>query len=509
MINRKKKSHSYDKTKNRKQNKNNSDLKKDSKRKFFFSPKTKKEIQEQLLDTNEQEKEEERQPSEINIKEKKDLIIKNNKNIDYTQNDNIIKSSELRLNIEKEKKDMIDISNKEKNEGKENTLNFIKDRSYYNNKYNNLEKENENNNSNHENNNSNDIYKNEIKNKDFYNHSLIDFRHSNYAKYKREREKNKKIYISKRFNNFEDILQKKPKEIKIYKPKEINDNIHYKIKKDYINELFLKKKEENKKSNADEESSRTFQKIEDNYIEENSNEIRKVDITGYRYKIKNRPKQLELKNEILEEINNIKNKLLINENYQKNKEENDNNVIHRKIEINTTIESDNKFLNDKNSKIKSYDYRINSEDKYNSLDQELKEKIINNYIKNKRFKTLSKKKYEKNNMNSPPIFNYNTGYDATYSNNINNTYDIYNQNIEDEKQQNPIIKNNKIKLNNLSDYKYIYYINKKNRKLKKMNIGNNTNKLDEINKLFNDLMKIKNSKKKRFHRSINQIDEDI
>ena len=44
---------------------------------------------------------------------------------------------------------------------------------------------------------------------------------------------------------------------------------------------------------------------------------------------------MELKNEILTEINNIQNQLLANDYNNKN----DNDVIHKKIEINTTIES--------------------------------------------------------------------------------------------------------------------------------------------------------------------------
>jgi len=70
------------------------------------------------------------------------------------------------------------------------------------------------------------------------------------------------------------------------------------IKKDNFNELLLNNKILNKKfddDNENEESSQYYQKIEDNYIEENENEIRKVDITRFKYKIKYRSKRFELK----------------------------------------------------------------------------------------------------------------------------------------------------------------------------------------------------------------------
>ena len=50
---------------------------------------------------------------------------------------------------------------------------------------------------------------------------------------------------------------------------------------------------------------------------------------------------------------------------------------------------------------------------------------------------------------------------------------------------------------------------KKNRKLKKLNNENISNKTGDINKLINDLLTIKNSKKKRFHREINKKNEEI
>ena len=79
-----------------------------------------------------------------------------------------------------------------------------------------------------------------------------------------------------------------------------------------------------------------------------------------------------------------------------------------------------------------------------------------------------------------------------------------------EKENNQISDKNKkmIKINNLLEYKYNYYIHKRNRKLKKFNNEYNYSKISlDITTLMKDLQRIKNSKKKRFHREINKKDE--
>ena len=96
-----------------------------------------------------------------------------------------------------------------------------------NNKCNNLEnQENEKNNTNAENNKLFLDLKDETKNNELYNNSLFDFRHSSYDKYKRERGKNKKVCINKRFINFSDIiedLEKNPKKVVKYNSPEIEN----------------------------------------------------------------------------------------------------------------------------------------------------------------------------------------------------------------------------------------------------------------------------------------------
>ena len=60
------------------------------------------------------------------------------------------------------------------------------------------------------------------------------------------------------------------------------------------------------------------------------------------------------------------------------------------------------------------------------------------------------------------------------------------------------------------DYKYSYYLNKKNKKLQKLKDVYNSKKRGDIDNLINDLLRIKNSKKKRFHRNdFNKTQEEI
>ena len=532
MINRKINSHSCDKDTYNNHNKNLSKVKKDFKKRIYVSPKMKNKKEEILFVPNNKDNEEERQPTKNYKSETQDIFIKEHKKSNNDiESKFTIKSPEKRnlfLSRLRKKNNVNNVVNKEKNEiTKQNkfdfidkekniaTLNFGNNRKYYENQYNSLIKENEKNDYNEDGNKKLNDYKNE----GLYCHSLMDFRHSNYFKNRRDREKYKKIYISKRFNNFDDIIDKKQKEVKIYS----NNNNQYLSKKDYINELFLKQKEENKKLNEDEESSQSYQQINDNYIEQGQNEIRKVDITGYRYKVKNRPNQLELKDEILSKINNIKNQLLITANYKDNDKENDDDIMRRKVEINTTIESNYEPKSIKNYMNKTYDYRIDSEDKLNYFDSEIKSnissvgKIINKNSKNKRYNSPENSINNQYNLKSPnSSYKYDINKNKRYyteenkNYNINQSYGTYDQNYNintgKENQQIPLKKDNEA---NLIDYKYSYYLNKKNRKLKKLNNIYNQKKFCDINSLINDLTKIKNSRKKRFHRDINQKEEEI
>ena len=534
MIKRKRKSHSYDMNKYNKQNKLNFVFKNYYKKKSYSFPKIKRFSKEILFDSFIKDGEVKKEPSEKNIKEISDISAEknNNKKSNSSQSDIKIKFHEknlIKLLKEETDKNMNNI-NVVKNElNKENIT--------PNNKNNNLEiQENEKNNINDEKNKLFLELKEEPLNNELYNNSIFGFRHSSYDKYKREIEKNKKVYINKRFINFSNIiedLEKKPKEL--IENSLINENKQKLAKKENFKELLLNNKEKNKKLDENienQDSSQGYQKIEDNYIEENENEIRKVDITEYRYKIKYRPNQFELKTKILAEINNLKNKLLLNE---KNNRNNNSIVIHKKIEIKAFIETKNKPLNEIINK--TYYIRDNSETKHKLLKNEAKsditreELIKSNHIKNETnilantpditnyiisHKTMGNNDINNNNIYSKINPNYIHNYiknDNIF--NINNTFNIYNQNYfqkeENEKQKISLIKNNKINLSNLKDYKYFHYINKKNKKLKKLDKVFNPNESTEsgkINNLINEFMAIKKNKRKRFHRNINNEKEE-
>ena len=268
--------------------------------------------------------------------------------------------------------------------------------------------------------------------------------------------------------------------------------------------------------NEDEESSQSYQKIEDNFVEEGENELKKVDITGYRYKIKNRIKQLELKNELLSEINIIKKKLLLNENYKDNEKEDNKDIIHKKIEINTTLESNYIPKNEYNYNNKTYNLKNNNKNRILSCEKDVNDNFDDNRLMDNHFKN-------QNDNISEIIFNKNryiNTSESLYKNNINSKDN--NLGKITEKQNNMRMNSNYInntyshqnqiqigypKINNLIDYKY-YYVNKKNRKSKKFKKLYKTKEFADINNLVNDFIKIKNERKKRFHRDIKQKAEE-
>ena len=96
MINRKRKSLSYDMKKYNKQNKNNLDLKKDNNKKAYSSPKIRRYSKDLLFDLSIKDEEEKREPLEKNIKVISDLSAEknNNKNTGSSQSDTEIQFPE-------------------------------------------------------------------------------------------------------------------------------------------------------------------------------------------------------------------------------------------------------------------------------------------------------------------------------------------------------------------------------------------------------------------------------
>ena len=276
MINRKKKSLSYDMKKYKKQNKNNSNCKKDNNKMAYSSPKIRRYSKDLIFDLSIKHEEEKGEPLEKNIKAISDLSTENN-------NNKKTGSSQSDTEIQLPEKNQIKILDEENNKNM-NNINIIKNelngeniisqrkRNSSDNNHNNLEKqEGEKNNSNDEKNKLFLELKDEPENNELNNNSLLGFRHSSYDKYKREREKNKKVYINKRFINFSNIiesLEKKSKKVIENSPK--NDDKQNVVKTDYFNELLLNNEEINKKLNnnkENEDTSKDYQKMKDNYIE--------------------------------------------------------------------------------------------------------------------------------------------------------------------------------------------------------------------------------------------------
>ena len=275
MINRNKGTHSYDKAINVENNKILSNFKKDFKLKIYTSPKMRKITKEIILEQkiiNEPQKE----PFEkIKIKSQ-----------NCEQDNNIYNSpgkDEFELCLSKKNKNKIIFSAKDlnkkneeptninlytiKNKGNTRNKDFVKNKFFYNN---NFRKENEKNNNTDDNNKFNE-YNIETKKNELYNHSLMGFRHSNYAKFRKEREKNKGIYISKRYNkNTEDNIFLSKKEIKIYPSRnKINSIINDKM---CINNLLSKESKENKDLNNNNDFSLNSKIISKNFTEANEEE---------------------------------------------------------------------------------------------------------------------------------------------------------------------------------------------------------------------------------------------
>ena len=495
MNNRKRKAHSYDKY--NKQNIIVSNLEKDHKKKVHSSLKIRKLSKDILSDLNNKESEIRIQPSENNLT---NISTEKNKNRDYSEIEPLFKSSEknqLKL-YQKENDNITNYTTKNENNldiiQKEENEEFLYGEKFNNNnKSNYLEKEKEKNNTNNQSHKLlvKSINNHETEHKKLNFHSFSSFRHSTYDKYRRENE-NKKIYITRRFIDFSKILN------------------NLEIKNMTLKMHSAKRKYEQHKFK--------------NNTKENEKNIKKFYRNGYRYKEKYRQKYSELNNGILDEINKIQEELLFNEDYENNN--NDGTIIHKKIDIKIIIESNNNFINERISNNKIYNNRYSSENEHNSLDYDAKsninpeQKIRNNYIKNKIYNNKLENNTNKiisfndinNNSYLLDVHNYNKNY--TENNNIiniNNTYNIYNQNYiqntKSDAQQFPQIKKTKINLSNLIDYKYNYYINKKNKKWKKLNKESISNESDKISNLTKELMKMKNYKKNRFHRKVEQKEE--
>ena len=404
------------------------------------------------------------------------------------------------------------------------------------------------------------------------NPSFINFRHSNINKSIIENDKNTKksmennisLLLSK-YNNYNDKKQKDKKEIKVYsrknkylnKEKKINNNrynlnnnisLEKNIELDkgkLINEIDIDSKIINNNLDNykgfnrdisdynDDDSSKSYHIFTDEYLEENGDEIKKINIKGVNYRITGEPKKYEISEEILLDKNNIKD---INKKNEKDEPNKESNLIHKKLIIKKNIddkdkkvslvqkiekdikqsktrisniskESLNKLMrlynNDNKSNdsyiityykeneifgINPFSYIDNENDKQNDDEKNKKRFIYKPY--NERRKDRKKNIYSNNKI--------------IYENKNNVNKDIENKinNINEDKE---IKVNKKDIINNYKDYLYNNNNRNQNNEIKFEKIKNNIeNQIEEI-KTYDNSTKtnLNGNKRKRFHRLIN------
>ena len=398
---------------------------------------------------------------------------------------------------------------------------------------------------------------------------FINFRHSNINKRKIENDKNTKksmennisLLLSK-YNNYNDKKQKDKKEIKVYsrknkylnKEKKINNNrynlnnnisleknIELDIDSKIINNNLDNYKDYNKDLSDynDDDSSKSYHIFTDDYLEENGDEIKKININGVNYKLTGEPEKVEISEEILLDKNNIKD---INKKNEKGEPNKESNLIHKKLIIKKNIDDKDKKINlvQKIEKdIKQSKTRISNISKeslnkimklYNNDNKSNDSYIITYYKENEIFginpfsdidnENNKQNDDEKNKNKNRFIYKpYNERRKDRKKNIYSNNKIIYenknNKNNENKDIENKINNINKdkdkeIKVNEkdiINNYKdYIYNNNKnKNNEIKLEKIINNIdNQIEEIKTYDNSTKTIINgNKRKRFHRLIN------
>ena len=350
------------------------------------------------------------------------------------------------------------------------------------------------------------------------------------------------------------VKQKEKKEIKVYSRKnkyidkdetmdivrynQKNKEVDLQIIKQILLDNNLNKGEEYKKKVGDNNEEDSY-KYNDEYLEDNGDEIKKINVSGIKYKINGETKKEDINEEIILDKNNISNSInKANEEFEPNKESNlfhkklikknylNDNSLYQKTEkdikennirlSNISKESLKKYLyNNENKMNKSYKIRYLNENEiygmniFSYLDKE-KRKVntnensyinINNYksyndIRKERKKNL--KKFYENNKDKD---NDNDNDKDLKNININNKNDINEKKeIKNNEKESTENSNNDNKNNNNRNY------NSETIEKNKINIEN---KIEEIKTNDNNLINnstneiINGNRRKRFHRLIN------
>lgn len=323
--------------------------------------------------------------------------------------------------------------------------------------------------------------------------------------------KEKKFILNKPFTEEKDLFTQ------LSNWKELNN----KNRESILNELFLK--EASCEFNLDEIKKReNFEFTE----KDDKDEIKKILVNGYNYKITGDPKKVEIKEEIISDTNNLD----INEKKEK-KENEEKSYYHRKIIIKKNLdvkdlpsngrmknnEEEVSYIQKIEKDIRTSETRIRniniSKDSFKNISKNLKQLFDNIGVVsiNKSYEILDDKLFEVNNN----ILNNKTEKMEKYFGKRNShSYEIKKDNFyksknKDKKNDNIINEKdlinkdiNKIKeddrneSNDINMKKVISSKNIFNEEKEKDNINNENNKDKECNILEN--------KRKRFHRIINK-----
>lgn len=333
--------------------------------------------------------------------------------------------------------------------------------------------------------------------------------------------KEKKLILNK-----QNILEEKDLFNQLSRWEELNN----KNKQSILNDLFLKETS----CNIDEIKKREDFEFIDDSLKDNNDEIKKIKINGFNYKITGDPKKVEIKEEIISDTNNI--------NIEEEKKENEEkSYYHRKIIIKKNLEIDDMPSNGKKENneeisyiqkiekdIKASETRIRniniSKDTYKKIRKNLKQLFDNIGVIhiNKSYEIRDDKLFEVDN-----IFDNNNEMQKDFIKKNSHSYEIKKNNLykrrnknQDKNNDNIIYEKDLIKKdinkinevgniksnNDINNKKVILIqnsINEEKDKIKKsINSENNENNKTKEVKLNN----ISETKRKRFHRNINKND---
>ena len=279
-------------------------------------------------------------------------------------------------------------------------------------------------------------------------------------------------------------------------------------KQSILNELFLK--EESCELNIDEKRE-NFEFIDDAPLKDNKDEIQKITVNGFNYKITGDPKKVEIKEEIISETNNLN----INEQEEK-KENEEKSYYHKKIIIkkNLDLEDLTSNGNKKNDgemncvqkiekDIRASETRIRNinitKDKFKTIVKNLKQSFDNNgvIIFNKSYEIIDNILDINNKMNNKMPKDFIKKNSHSYEIKKDNEKDLINKEINKIKEGHKNKNNDINNKNEILTSKNIFNEEKENDKINITNENNNNNK-KEIK------LNTSENKRKRFHRTINK-----